>query len=936
MSSKSKKQRKKQAAALAAASAFGSGLNEEVPERGARRNQAIGHGAITIQPDLLEMHAKKRKSSSGLSRSKVGSKTRAKSSTNAPVATMLSKKTGIELVSSSVLLQVQLSNGTSKRIRFELKDTVAQCLKHVLKHDKELTGQLFAVSGGIWLEDDRTLGSYNLEEMESIEVRAKPPAEELLTIRVMVPHDATLDSLSIDPDLTTARGILQSIHNKPKTFDLDSSAVFFQRSGVWLDNNSPASNYDLKENDTLIYGERSKKKISGGKEGRNKGDVPPLMSSMSEACISIDAKPGRATSTGRRLPRGTSMDMLKAAAVGRANSSEAPELASSVNFQETEEKKATFAEPENEVRISVDDSDMGERVTTSVRNRRAMSLSMDAPHKLVRPITRTPADASSQEEALNISVLVASKQKRVVISVNSSDTVADAEQQVLAEMGKVASELSDCRLFHPRNMQEMESMATLASFDLKDEDLLVFKEEQKTEEKKSEKGSGKGKGFFHRIRTSSKKESSSPPSSPSQVRRAVPAEAAPLLLNHKIVKLYLQALKKLSAEKEEGIFRISGNAAQVKEMREDIRTKGAKVSFEGIDYHELAGGLKYYFRDIEEPVVPYEFYEKFLETHSGSEIDADRLKELVAELPDEHRKSLAMTVGYLCSVTALAETNFMSADNVGIVFGPTLIRNPGESIDLAKTGVLADLVAFMVSHPNDIFVASELLFSSEESEEATEESETAGDAPAELGTEGVTPTVENEEAAASAAAGNDASAVDDEEEAEEDEGSDDSYDESGGDDGASSTTATPRTEDVKEGQGGDRTAAEADLHLAKRDDEEDEDEDEEEDAEHESDEEGERDADVAALALAVAVAVQEQECPVAEFEDVTPRTEETIDSQLDAVIFNLTVSPAEGAKLLLKMLKDPEKSMELADSKSKLELLNLLEAVSESLAATDA
>lgn len=67
-------------------------------------------------------------------------------------------------------------------------------------------------------------------------------------MRVMVPHDATLDTLAIDPSLATGRGILQSIRNKPKTFDLESSAVFFQRGGVWLDNAAPVGNYDLKEN----------------------------------------------------------------------------------------------------------------------------------------------------------------------------------------------------------------------------------------------------------------------------------------------------------------------------------------------------------------------------------------------------------------------------------------------------------------------------------------------------------------------------------------------------------------------------------------------------------------------------------------------------------------------------------------------------------------
>ena len=61
-----------------------------------------------------------------------------------------------------------------------------------------------------------------------------------------------------------------------------------------------------------------------------------------------------------------------------------------------------------------------------------------------------------------------------------------------------------------------------------------------------------------------------------------------------------------------------------------------------------------------------------------------------------------MTTSYLTRVTAEAESNLMSADNVGIVFGPTLIRNPGDAIDLAKTGALADIVAFILEHHDTI------------------------------------------------------------------------------------------------------------------------------------------------------------------------------------------------------------------------------------------
>lgn len=64
--------------------------------------------------------------------------------------------------------------------------------------------------------------------------------------------------------------------------------------------------------------------------------------------------------------------------------------------------------------------------------------------------------------------------------------------------------------------------------------------------------------------------------------------------------------------KEEGLFRLPGQANLVKELQ-DAFDCGEKPSFDSnTDVHTVASLLKLYLRELPEPVVPYAKYEDFL------------------------------------------------------------------------------------------------------------------------------------------------------------------------------------------------------------------------------------------------------------------------------------------------------------------------------------
>lgn len=58
---------------------------------------------------------------------------------------------------------------------------------------------------------------------------------------------------------------------------------------------------------------------------------------------------------------------------------------------------------------------------------------------------------------------------------------------------------------------------------------------------------------------------------------------------------------------------------------------------------------------------------------------------------------------YLYTVQLHAEINLMGADNLGIVFGPTLIRDPSDIVDVGRLCFCSPIIATMTMNYKDIF-----------------------------------------------------------------------------------------------------------------------------------------------------------------------------------------------------------------------------------------
>ncbi|KAF8317782.1 Rho GTPase activation protein [Cantharellus anzutake] len=130
-----------------------------------------------------------------------------------------------------------------------------------------------------------------------------------------------------------------------------------------------------------------------------------------------------------------------------------------------------------------------------------------------------------------------------------------------------------------------------------------------------------------------------------------------------------------------GIYRLSGTTSKVQKLKTlfDRDVDAVDLSTpEWADINIVSSALKLWFRDLPEPLLTWSLYYGFIE---AAKIENDRLRhirlhERVNDLPDPNYATLKYLIGHLHQVTKRQHINQMSASNLSIVFGPTLLGPP--------------------------------------------------------------------------------------------------------------------------------------------------------------------------------------------------------------------------------------------------------------------
>ncbi|GLH06720.1 GTPase-activating protein CdGAPr [Gryllus bimaculatus] len=102
--------------------------------------------------------------------------------------------------------------------------------------------------------------------------------------------------------------------------------------------------------------------------------------------------------------------------------------------------------------------------------------------------------------------------------------------------------------------------------------------------------------------------------------------------------------------KTDGLYRASGNLSHVQKIRLQVDQNNLCVLEAEEDVHVLTGALKLFFRELKEPLIPYELFNEAIDAGGMNGSKKDKVK-----------------------VTKYEEFNRMHVPNLAIVFGPTLM-----------------------------------------------------------------------------------------------------------------------------------------------------------------------------------------------------------------------------------------------------------------------
>ncbi|CAI5799092.1 GTPase-activating 45 isoform X2 [Podarcis lilfordi] len=155
------------------------------------------------------------------------------------------------------------------------------------------------------------------------------------------------------------------------------------------------------------------------------------------------------------------------------------------------------------------------------------------------------------------------------------------------------------------------------------------------------------------------------------------------------------------AMKTKGIYRVNGVKTRVEKLCQAFENGKELVELSQAYPHDISNVLKLYLRQLPEPIMPFRMYNSLMglakesvqggaegrpgksiaelvdrgpETEKAVVALVTKLRDLLKELPPENLSTLKYIVQHLRRIVEVEQENKMTPGNLGIVFGPTLMR----------------------------------------------------------------------------------------------------------------------------------------------------------------------------------------------------------------------------------------------------------------------
>uniref|UniRef100_A0A8C4K9Q1 Myosin IXB n=1 Tax=Dromaius novaehollandiae TaxID=8790 RepID=A0A8C4K9Q1_DRONO len=150
----------------------------------------------------------------------------------------------------------------------------------------------------------------------------------------------------------------------------------------------------------------------------------------------------------------------------------------------------------------------------------------------------------------------------------------------------------------------------------------------------------------------------------------------------------------------EGIYRKSGSANRMKELKQLLQADPNSVKLENYPIHTITGILKQWLRELPDPLMTSAQYNDFLRAVElpGKQEQICAIYSVLEQLPQANHNTLERLIFHLVKVALIEDVNRMSPNALAIVFAPCLLRCPDTSDpltsmkDVSKTTMCVEML----------------------------------------------------------------------------------------------------------------------------------------------------------------------------------------------------------------------------------------------------
>jgi hypothetical protein len=177
-----------------------------------------------------------------------------------------------------------------------------------------------------------------------------------------------------------------------------------------------------------------------------------------------------------------------------------------------------------------------------------------------------------------------------------------------------------------------------------------------------------------------------------------------------IMSVLIEYLEKHGKDVE-GIFRVNGSTSALQILKEELANglpeQGIDMSW---DPHVTAGLIKLLLRELEEPLLLFNSYEHLLSALQTKDDKAQFqiMKAILDALPKENRFILYKLLDLFEIIDKNEQVTKMSAHNLAVVMGPTVMRPSGESFEtmMSDSSKVVAVVTFLIQNAGNLHKAA--------------------------------------------------------------------------------------------------------------------------------------------------------------------------------------------------------------------------------------